>query len=242
VTTTTPNRIDAQPTRDHIRSLHAAGFTDRRIAALAGLAPETVIGFTRTINRAGNRKGIKRRCQPDVAAKILAVVAEEAAPGCVDSTGTKRRVQALVAQGWPMQQVARHVGISGNHMRLLMTRDRLYGRTAKTVADVYERLRNKRPERNGIATWEAKKARDRAAARSWPTPRYWAQHADGIDDPHFEPLYGVTRRERIAQDANWVMRTVGLSKADTAARLGVDKSYIEHAFRDHPQYAIEVAA
>jgi hypothetical protein len=65
---------------------------------------------------------------------------------------------------------------------------------------------------------------------------------DDIDDPHFQPMYGLKRREIVAQDANWVMRTTGLTKAAAAERLGVDKSYIDHAFRDHPQYAVEAAA
>jgi hypothetical protein len=38
------------------------------------------------------------------------------------------------------------------------------------------------------------------------------------------------------------MRTTGLDRHAAAARLGVDKSYVDHAFRDHPEYAIEVAA
>jgi transcriptional regulator with XRE-family HTH domain len=238
----TPNRTNAEPVRQHIRHLHAAGLTDRRIAALAGLAPETVSGFTRPINRAGNRKGVKRRCHPDVAAKILAVQADSTTPGLVDATGPRRRVQALVAQGWPMEQVARRVGITGNHMRFAMIRARIYGRTAESITRVYNDLQNARPERNGVAKWEADKARKRAAAKRWPKPQYWADRMDVIDDPDFEPLYGVTRREIVAQDAAWVMRTSGLDKAATAQRLGVDKSYIEHAFRDHPQYAVEAAA
>jgi hypothetical protein len=242
VTAATPCRVDAEPARRHIRNLYAAGFTDRRIAALAGLAPETVSSFTRPINRAGNRKGVKHRCHPDVAAKILAVHAEAALPGLVDTTATRRRMQALIARGWPIEHIAQRIGMSGNHLRLTVQRPRVYGRTAQAVTDVYEQLKNRRPEKNGVGKTEASKARKRAAANRWPTPAYWADRMDVIDDPDFEPLYGVTKRELVAQDANWVMRTVGLDKAAAAKRLGVDKSYIDHAFRDHPEYAVEVAA
>jgi hypothetical protein len=241
VSTTTPHRVDAEPTRRHIRKLYAAGFTDRRIAALTGLAPETISSFTRPINRAGNRKGVKHRCQPDVAAKILAVCAEEALPGLVDTTATRRRMQALIARGWPIEHIAQRIGMSGNHLRLTVKRPRVYGRTAQAVTDVYEQLKNRRPERNGVTKAQADRARRRAAANRWPTPAYWADRMDVIGDADFEPLYGITKRELIAQDANWVMRTVGLDKAAAAKRLGVDKSYIDHAFRDHPQYAVEAA-
>jgi AraC-like DNA-binding protein len=242
VTTHTPSRTDAEPVRRHIRRLYAAGFTDRRIAAIAGLAPETVSSFTRPINRAGNRKGVKRRCHPDVAAKILAVNANEQLPGLVNTIGARRRVHALIAHGWPIEHIARHIGLSGNHLRLAMRRPRIYGRTARAVATAYDELKAKRPERNGVSKVEAEKARRRAAARRWPTPAYWADRMDVIDDPDFEPLYGVTKREIVAQDAHWVMTTIGLDRASAAARLGVSKAYIDHAFRDHPEYAVEVAA
>lgn len=50
------------------------------------------------------------------------------------------------------------------------------------------------------------------------------------------------RRAAIAEDAHELMRTSGLDRATAAARLGVSKAYIDHAFRDHPEYAVEVAA
>jgi hypothetical protein len=242
VTTSTPARTDAEPVRRHIRALYAAGFTDRRIAALAGIAPETVSSFTRPINRAGNRKGVKRTCTTDVAAKILALRAEDALPGLVDTTATRRRVQALIAVGWPIEHVARHIGMTGNHLRLAMGRPRVYGRTAHAVAVAYDELKNKRPHRGGVSPIEAAKARRRAEARRWPRPAYWDERMDVIDDPHFEPLYGVTKREIVAQDANEVMRFSGLTREAAAERLGVSKAYIDHAFRDHPEYAVEVAA
>lgn len=242
MTTAVPTRVDAEPVRRHIRRLHAAGYTSWWIARLAGVATETVIGFTRPINRIGNRKGVKRTCHPDVAAKILAVRAEKALPGLVDTTGTRRRLQALIATGWPIEHVARRIGMHGNHLRLTVGRPRVYGRTAQAIADAYEQLESRRPERNGVPKVEADKARRRAAANRWPTPRYWAERMDVIGDPDFEPLYGVTKREIVAQDANELMRVSGLSREAAAERLGVTKSYIDHAFRDHPEYAVEVAA
>lgn len=244
MTTAAPltERTDARPVRIHILGLYSAGFTDRRIATLAGLAPETVSGFTRPINRAGNRKGIKRRCHADIAAKILAVRAEEAVPGLVDSIGTRRRVEALVALGWPVEHIAHRVGISSNHLRAVMRRPRIYGNTAQAITKAYNDLRVARPERNGVNKVQVKRARNRAAANRWPTPTYWDQYADAINDPDFEPLFGITRREIVAQDAGWIMRTTGVDKAAAAKRLSVDKSYVEHAFRDHPQYAVAVAA
>jgi hypothetical protein len=65
---------------------------------------------------------------------------------------------------------------------------------------------------------------------------------DVIDDPDFEPLYGISRREIVAHDAGEVMRWCGLDRAAAAERLGVSKAYIDHAFADHPEYAFEVVS
>jgi hypothetical protein len=103
-------------------------------------------------------------------------------------------------------------------------------------------MRHLKPEDHGVLPGHADNARQRAKDNHWAPPSYWADRMDVIDDPHFEPMYGITRRLIVAQDAHWIMTTVGLNKTATAERLGVDKSYIDHAFRDHPQYAVEVAA
>lgn len=239
---TTAVRTDAKPVSDHIRRLHASGLTDRRIATIAGLAPETVSSFTKPINRPGTRRSVKRTCHPAVAAAILAINPADQIPGFVDAVGARRRVQALVARGWPLEHIARRVGISGNHMRLIIAQPRLYGRTAHAIVRVYDELRSLQPTRHGVAPAQVKRARDRAGREGWPTVAYWADRMDVIDDPDFEPMYGITRREIIAQDANLIMRTTGVDKTAAAERLGVSRSYIEHAFRDHPQYAVEVAA
>ena len=127
-------------------------------------------------------------------------------------------------------------------MSQLMQRDRVYFITARNVAAAYQLLRNRKPARHGVSQRVITRCKNRAAAQRWAPPSYWADRMDVIDDPDFEPLYGVTRRELIAQDANELMRFSGLDRQAAAARLGVSKSYIEHALRTHPEYALETAA
>lgn len=242
MTTASSTRTDARPVREHILDLYAADFTDRRIASITGLAPETISTFTKPLTRTSNRRSIKRWCHPSVAEAILAVNIDGETPGCVNATGSHRRIQALVTRGWPIEAIAHRVGISGRHLRLIMSRARIYGRTAQAIARIYDELKSLNPERHGVAPWEADKARKRGKAKRWPTPAYWADRMDVIDDPHFEPMHDVTRRLIIAQDANWVMRTAGLDRGSAAKRLGVSRDYIDHAFQDHPEYAVGVAA
>lgn len=232
--------IPAEPVRQHLLKLYAADIGIHAIAASTGLTYLAVRSFTH--HEYGNRRPRRRRCTPETAAKILAVTEANIVTGRIDATGTTRRLQALVAIGWPLERIGPHAGLSPENLHHLSKRDRVLASTALRVAEVYELLRHKKPARNGVDKRSITRARNRAAANHWPTPKYWDQYPDAIDDPHFEPLYGVTKREIVAQDANFIMRTAGLNKAATAKRLGVDKSYLDHAFRDHPEYAVEVAA
>ena len=178
--------------------------------------------------------------------KILAVTAARAALGYVDGTGTRRRIQALVADGWPMRRLADHMGISPTYVGDLVRRTEkdhpIRSATAVKVAQAYENLRTRRPARHGIGAGRIRHMRRLAAERKWPTVGYWATRMDVIDDPHFQPDYGISRREIVAQDAGEVMRLCGLDREAAAQRLGVSKSYIEHALAEYPEYAIEVAA
>lgn len=231
------NLIDAAPVRQHIQRLMAQGYTVHRIAVIAELPAHSIRDFI------GNGvRGRRYRTNPTTAEKILSVSTESTAPTFIDPTGTRRRLQALVAAGWPLTTIDRQIGYKSNHLRKILTERRIHVTTSVFVAGVYEEYRDRKPERNGVAKYLARKARERAAVNRWPTPGYWVDRMDVIDDPDFEPLYGVTRREIIAQDANLIMRTTGVDKTAAAERLGVSRSYIEHAFRDHPEYAVEVAA
>lgn len=227
--------IDAEPIRQHLLTLYAADFTPVRISKLVDLPFETVVGFTRSYGYRAGRKARKRRCTPEVAAKILAVTADQATPGRVNATGTQRRLQALVAAGWPMTHLGPRFGVSPRTAISLMTQERVYGRTAEAAARLYEQLVGERPEKHGVSRTSAKRARKLAAKHRWATAAYWADRMDVIDDPDFEPLYGVTRSEQIAQDAHWLITAGGLDRDQAAARLEVSRFSIDRALREHPQ-------
>jgi hypothetical protein len=233
--------VDAEPVRQHLRKLLAAGFTQDRIAALSGVNHQTIADFTHHTRKIG-RRALRYQTSRTTAEKLLAVSLTDHSPVHVDPTSSRRRLQALVAIGWPLVHIDRQLGLPRGRSDRTFRCNLIRIETKLTLAEGYEHLRHLTPERNGVPARHAKSARARAAAKRWPKPEYWDQYADVIDDPHFEPLYGVSRREIVAQDASWVMRTTGVDKATAAARLGVSKAYVEHALRDHPEYAVEVAA
>lgn len=228
-------RVKAEPVRQHILDLMDAGLSATRIGRLAGVSHTCVLAFVQT--RSYSYRGRKRDTTPEIARRILAVRPRT-------TIGTLRRIQALNAIGWPTRQIAARADVSNswlchlrpgtNHMVTLSNADK--------IDAVYAKLRRLKPEDNGVLPCHAERSRARAKANRWPTPKYWSRHPGDIDDPYFEPLYGITRGELIAQDAGWLMRTNGLDRAAAANRLGVDKSAVDRALRHHPQYDLEVAA
>ena len=231
--------VDARPVREHLLKLQAADVTPCIVAYVTGLPKQTIADFL-VPNQARGR-GRRQRTSPEIAAKILAVT-PDCLGGKVPAAGSRRRVGALMAAGWPANHIAARAGLHRRTAGHVMHRDTIYASTAQAIADTYTGLHSLKPTRHGVAAGQATRARGWAARQGFPTIRYWAERMDVIDDPDFEPLYGVTRRLIIAQDAHEVMRFSALSREAAAARLGVSKAYIDHAFRDHPEYAIEVAA
>jgi len=232
-------RVDATPVRQHIRHLVAEGVTLDAIAASVGVQRDAIVDFTHK-RRAG--RGLRHTTNPELAEKILALTPEAITSGRVDATGSKRRIQALVAAGWPLLHIGRQFGMHEQRPEQILRYSRVYAATRQQVIDGYASICMLRPERRGVPKDKARQSRERGKANRWPTPDYWADRIDVIDDPHFEPMYGITRRLIVAQDANELMRYSGLDKTAAAERLGISVAYIEHAFRDHPEYAVEVAA
>ncbi|GAA2929450.1 hypothetical protein [Streptomyces enissocaesilis] len=228
--------LDAEPVRQHLLALHAAGITIYRVAAITGLQFRVVRNFTQhDYNNAASRK---RRVTRDVAAKILAVNLADHTPGNVDTTGSRRRVHALMAIGWPLLYTAERAGIHPSNRTVIIARPTIRATTAQRIAAAYDEMRNQQPAKNGVRPTSIKRAKQQAAANRWPTPAYWDE-TGAIDDPDFIPEYKKLRAEIIAEEAHWLMTMGGLDRDQAAARLGVARFTIDRALREHPQ---EVAA
>jgi hypothetical protein len=103
-------------------------------------------------------------------------------PAYTDATGTRRRLQALIATGWPIRELARQMGWAGNPGLLLYgERQQVHKHTAALVADVYDRL------------WDipGPSLRSRRAAQraGYAPPSAWDD--DTIDDPAATPDLGA---------------------------------------------------
>jgi hypothetical protein len=173
--------IDAGPARAHIHLLLEHGIGYNQIAKLAGTSASHVRQLACT----------SLRIRPETAARILAVAAVDANRAQhrrIDATGTRRRLQALVATGWAPAALGRQLDRSASNLRRILTTQAVSSRTAREVDDLYERLWNTRPAQDTPARQRrADAARAEARAAGWPPPLAW----DDIDsDPDPPALPG----------------------------------------------------
>lgn len=184
--------VDAEPIRQHLLQLREQGIAFTRVAEIAGLHPPTVGAFLYAL---GPKRPRKKRATPEIAAKILAVTAETATPGIVDSTGTARRIQALAANGWPMKTLGPYIGVSPATVSRLTAQERVYRTTAEAVTACYLKLADQQPEAHGVPAALAERARRHAARQGWHDALWW-EDMGRIDDPHFDPAAADRQMKR----------------------------------------------
>lgn len=185
---------DAAAVRGHVRGLRAAGGSYEAIAAAAGVSPMTVHrvlrGKQRTADQGRAAQRTSGRISASAAQRLLAVtpamVAQVAARR--DASGTRRRLQALVAVGHPRATLAHRLGIPPRTVTRIVR-----GTTATVSPDLhaaicalYERLWDVAPPGRTLAERKAAgAARTLAAGHGWPTPM--GLDDERIDDPGYRP-------------------------------------------------------
>jgi AraC-like DNA-binding protein len=206
--------VDATRARQHIQMLRAAGIGVDQIAKLAGLSSSHVRGL---IYPSSGGKPPFQKVRRETAERILVVSADDssrAAYSQVDSTGTRRRLQALVAVGWAQAWLARELHRSPANLRRSMTSESVTARTARLVNAMYERLWDAPPPRQTIAQRNASDAaRAHATQHRWLPPLAW----DDIDE---DPDPDTIQRDTSGADSD--LDEIAIERAitgDTRVRL-----------------------
>lgn len=220
--------VDADPIRAHIASLADYGIGWKRAAELAGLSTTTVSSWVYG-HRGGPPPAVVRAA---LAAKMLAVkpiLDNAAAGGRIDATGTRRRLQALIAVGWPMKHLAIRLGMSPSNSHQLLRRVRVEAATARAVRMLFRQLWDVRPETAGVPFPMASRSRKIAVRKGWPPPLAWID----IDDPDEVPdgwlRAGRRSVQELVEDAEEIRRTCGIDWDLVAERLGVRRSTLDRA-------------
>ncbi|MFF7991736.1 hypothetical protein ACFZDG_18325 [Kitasatospora xanthocidica] len=170
--------IDAAPARAHLQQLRAQGLGLRRIQDLSG------------VHRTGLQKILHGQptIRPATARAILRTrpALDDYAPAAViDATGTTRRLQALLAAGWPFAYLAVRLGRTRGNFSSLLRRARVQAHTARAVSGLYDELWLTDPATRSVDPEAGARARACAASYNWAPPGAWDE--DTIDDPAAAP-------------------------------------------------------
>ena len=127
--------VDADPLRDHVAALMAAGMSFKAIALAAGWTSRQALADAIT----------RPRVMPKTLARVLAVRidSDNRRDAYTDATGSRRRLQALAVNGWSTRNLAKQLG----HKHATTVQDITNGttptirlRTKDGIRDLYEKL------------------------------------------------------------------------------------------------------
>lgn len=224
--------VDAEPVREHVRALQSCGMGLRTIATVSGIDRKRLQGVLSGRTERGT--GPQERVRPALAAAVLGVeptLDNLGSAVSVDATGTRRRLQALVAAGWPQARLALRMGMTPNNFCSTVKNERVIVRTVRLARGVYDELWNQDPRAHGVDKQAYSRALHHAASRGWAPVGAWDD--DTIDDPSAVPWtasgrsrpgreeLAAARREEIAH-----LIQFDVPERDIARRLGMAVSSV----------------
>lgn len=170
--------VPADSARAHLRRLLAAGVALNRVAALSGVGSSTL--YELLIRRPDGR-GPLARVRPTTEHRLLAIdpaTAQLNPRTPIDATGTRRRLQALVACGWSAPRLAELLRRRPDRLGELLTADTVVVATARAVHALYDHLWDATPPHaTHVERSQADAAKAYAQKRGWAPPLAW----DDID-------------------------------------------------------------
>lgn len=218
-----PMSVPVERAHIELARLEAAGWSRRRIAVASGLPRNQlarILGGTyrpvRTVR--WDTFSALQRLGHDAPAPV--------APGAlVDATPTWRRLQALIAIGWPKTTLARRLGLG---RALQLHQGQVTARNAAKVAALYREL--------AYTPGPSQRARQYAAAHGWLSAMFWDDRIDDLtfhpfltpldDEDQVDDLAPRRRSEVLLEDIAWLEQD-GLSPELIASRLGISVAYID---------------
>lgn len=172
--------VDAAPVRAHVLWLQASGIGIQRLIDIAPVGEGVLNGLMYKPSK---------YIQDANARALLAVQPgmDSLAPGArIPGVGTRRRLQALAAIGWPSSVIAERVDRTRGHIAAIRSAEMVTVRVAKEIAQLYQRMYYVRPQPATTDERIAVTHTLRWSARMlWVPPVAWTEAT--IDDPTARP-------------------------------------------------------
>ncbi|GAB3166969.1 hypothetical protein GCM10027059_26780 [Myceligenerans halotolerans] len=225
---------DAEPVREHVRRLMDAGMGLKTVAARTGVSHGTLAKLVYGTRRPdGTRRDPSKRVTLATARKLLALrldVSDLADGARIDTTGTRRRLQALACAGWSVGKLETASGVDRQALdKILRGGTRTSARTVKAVADIYDQLWDQVPPHE---QWHDKAAYartiNRANSAGWAPAMAWDDET--IDDPTAEPADAASTVGADDRLTEWLhLVRSGEDHGRAAARVGITLESVERS-------------
>ncbi|MFF6844703.1 hypothetical protein ACFY8X_38935 [Streptomyces tanashiensis] len=174
--------VPAGPVRQHIEQIAASGMPVAAIGERLGCGPKA---FDRLMYASKRPERVRRETAESVLA-YWPTIGDYPDSARIDPTGSRRRVQALMARGFPGRYLASVVGVDEKSFSRALQAERVTAFLARSIMKAYDRLWNQQPEAHGVSAAAANWARKVARSRGYAGSLAWDD--DTIDDPNAEPL------------------------------------------------------
>ncbi|SFT31861.1 hypothetical protein [Streptomyces sp. ok210] len=179
--------VDAEPVRQHVLAIRDAGMSLKNLTAVTGVSSSTldhlIYGGT------GYPPAVRIRTESATTLLAYWPTLDDYVDGAViDATGTRRRLQALSATGWPATSIHQRIDfVNVKTIENARYNQQVTARLARAVRDLYERACGSKAESHGITPGLATRCRNHAARSGWLGPEVWDD--DTIDDPTASPEF-----------------------------------------------------
>ncbi|MFJ1647935.1 hypothetical protein [Streptomyces sp. NPDC088258] len=188
---------DAHPVREHVTAIRATGMSLKNLSTATGVTVATLDH----LYYGGTGYPPAHQIRTESANALLAYwprLDDYVDAAVIDATGTRRRMQALAATGWPATATHGQIGyLAPRSVEKLRRNTQVTARVARTVRDLYPTASTGRAEDHGVTPWLAQRCRAYAASCGWTPPSTWDD--DTIDDPDAIPEW----TGRCGTDRGW---------------------------------------
>lgn len=179
-----PTFVDAEPVRAHLTRLADQGVGYKRVAELSGLTVDSVRTIATGRRGSGPRAGqLPQRVLHHTAQSIFSVPVQPESRVFVDAVGARRRVQALIINGWSQIKIADRLGMNASQFGRVLRQRYVRISTHAAICGLFEQLWNVAPpmdtEHDRAA---AERCRGYARALGWLPPLAW-DDIDADDEP-----------------------------------------------------------